>query len=150
MMGAGTTEPSEEIVIARRRLFSSAHFYRQNRFTPEENKRVFGLCYTPYGHGHNYVVEVFITGPIDPKTRLVMNLANLDRILKTATDPLEHHHINFDVPEFKDLVPTTENIALYLRERITTELLAFDPTQNIKLQRLRLFETDDLWVEIWE
>ena len=141
----------ERVVVARRRMFSSAHLYRQKRFTPEENQRVFGLCYTDHGHGHNYVVEAFVIGPIDPKTKLVVNLADLDQILDSATQPLEHHHLNFDVPEFQDQVPTTENIALYLRDRIKSELEKLNSRLQAKLelQRLRLFETDDLWVEVW-
>lgn len=139
------------MVVARRRMFSSAHLYKQKRFTHEENKRVFGLCYTEHGHGHNYVVEAYIAGPIDPKTKLVMNLADLDKVLDSATQTLEHHHLNFDVPEFRDRVPTTENIALYLRDRIQSELKALNSNiqAKLELQRLRLFETDDLWVEVW-
>jgi len=132
-------------------MFSSAHLYKQKRFSHEENQRVFGLCYTEHGHGHNYVVEAFVSGPIDPNTKLVVNLNHLDRILDSATRPLEHHHLNFDVPEFLDLVPTTENIALYLRNRIKAELASLNSKLQgqLELQRLRLFETEDLWVEVW-
>ena len=138
----------DRVVIARRQMFSSAHFYRQEQFSDEENRRVFGLCYTKHGHGHNYVVEAFIDGPIDPKTKLVVNLADLDQILKDVTRPLEHHHLNHDVPEFAQCVPTTENIALYLAERIGNAVRAHE-NGNLKLQRLRLYETDDIWAEVW-
>lgn len=123
----------------------------------EDNRRLFGACFTPHGHGHNYLLEVFVQGPIDPDTQLVINLKDLDRLLAKAVEPLDHHHLNFDVPEFqakkKDstqdlsaLVPTTENIALYLRNRIQDLMKTLDP--KFKLRKLRLNETDDLWVEV--
>jgi 6-pyruvoyltetrahydropterin/6-carboxytetrahydropterin synthase len=143
---ATPTVNGERAIVARRRLFSSAHFYSQAQFNREQNLEHFGRCYTPYGHGHNYVVEAFIEGPIDPRTRLVMNLADLDEILIKVTDPLDHQHLNFDHPEFRDKVPTTENIALFLKREIARELLASHP--GLFLNRLRLFETDDLWVEV--
>ena len=135
----------ENGLVARRRLFSSAHFYKQQKFTDAQNKAEFGACYTPHGHGHNYVVEAFVSGPIDPTTRLVVNLADLDVMLDAATSALEHRHLNYDVPELSTLVPTTENIALYLLKKINEELLKFP---GLALDRLRLFETDDLWVEV--
>lgn len=140
-------QPLAHATIARRRLFSSAHFYRQEKFSESENRQVFGRCYTPHGHGHNYVLEVFVTGPILSETKLVVNLAEIDEILIRVTDPLDHQHLNFDLPHFSTNVPTTENIALYLRDQLIQELRAFP---KLKLQRLRLFETDDLWVEILE
>ncbi len=133
-------------VIARRRLFSSAHLYDQKKFSREENLATFGRCHTPHGHGHNYVLEIFVEGRIDERTKMVIDLTDLDSILLTVTDPLDHQHLNFDVAEFKEKVPTTENIALYLREKVRIELQTRHP--SLKLKRLRLFETDDLWVEI--
>lgn len=137
----------ETAVIARKCLFSSAHFYNQPKFSEEQNRQEFGLCYTPHGHGHNYVIEAFVEGPIDPHLRLVMDLAHLDEILHHSTRALDHHHLNFEVPEFKFLIPTTENIALYLRDKIVHGLQKYP---GVKLNRLRLFETDDLWVEVYE
>jgi 6-pyruvoyltetrahydropterin/6-carboxytetrahydropterin synthase len=138
----------ERSLIARRMLFSCAHFYKQDRFSDAENARVFGQCYTPYGHGHNYVLEVFVDGPIDPTTRLVMNLAELDDCMKLVTAPLDHRHLNFDVAEFSQTIPTTENIALYLRQKLLGWIQSHAP--NLNLTRLRLYETDDLWVEVRE
>lgn len=141
-----TSNSSEKIVIARKVHFSSAHFYNQEKFSHEENLRVFGRCYTPYGHGHNYVLEAFIEGPIDPATRLVMNLFDLDRILKNVVDHLDHQHLNFDVAYFKSTIPTTENISFYLWGITKAALSKEFP--NLSLNRIRLFETDDLWVEM--
>jgi 6-pyruvoyltetrahydropterin/6-carboxytetrahydropterin synthase len=136
----------EQSVIARRLLFSCAHFYKQDAFSEAENKRVFGPCFTPHGHGHNYTLEVFVEGKIDADTRLVMNLTELDDCLKHATKTLDHKHLNFDVSEFAKKVPTTENVAIYLRARVLEWLNTH--ASFVKLTRLRLFETDDLWVEV--
>jgi len=140
---------NDNALVARRRLFSSAHFYKQCQFTDEENRRTFGACYTPFGHGHNYVLEIFIEGPIDPESRRVIQPSALDGLLEAVTAPLDHHHLNFDLAPFKGdegLVPTTENIALYLRAEVLKGLGAMSPA--LRLKRLRLFETDDLWVEL--
>lgn len=134
-------------VLSRRRLFSSAHFYHQPRFSEAENRAVFGRCFSEHGHGHNYILEAFIEGPIDSRTGLIMNVVDLDEILKEVTDPLDHQHLNLDIAEFRDVVPTTENIALYLREKLRARLPALSP---FKLVKLRLYETDDLWVEVEE
>lgn len=128
-----------QAITARRVRFSSAHFYKQEKFSDDENRTTFGACYTTYGHGHNYVLEVFIEGVVDA----------LDSALFAVVSELDHRHLNFDVPAFAPSggrVPTTENIALYLRDRLLERL----GTGDGRLQRLRLYETDDLWVEVWE
>lgn len=132
-------------LIARRRTFSTAHFYEQKKFTPEQNRAVFGACYTPYGHGHNYTLEMFVEGPIDSETGLVVNVTDLDVILKKVTADFDHHHISFDVPAFRDVVPTTENLISHFFNEIEKSLGALHPT--LKLNRVRLYETDEIWAE---
>src|SRR5438067_227142 len=105
--------------LTRRITFSSAHRYYQKKFTEAQNKKIFGRCYTPYGHGHNYVLELTISGPIDADTGMVMNLVDVDSILKDVTDPLDHQHLNHDVLAFADTVPTTENIAKYCYDELS-------------------------------
>jgi 6-pyruvoyltetrahydropterin/6-carboxytetrahydropterin synthase len=135
-----------DTVIARRRLFSTAHLYEQKTFSPEKNREVFGACYSKHGHGHNYVLEVFVEGPIDPETGLVINVNDLDTLMKTVVEPFDHKHISFDHPDFKDTVPTTENLAAHLSAKVKEELAKLHPT--LKLNRIRLFETDDLWATV--
>jgi 6-pyruvoyltetrahydropterin/6-carboxytetrahydropterin synthase len=130
-------------VIARRRLFSTAHLYEQNAFSPDKNREVFGACYSKYGHGHNYVLEVFVEGPIDQETGLVVNVNDLDVIMKTVIQPFDHRHISFDHPDFKNTIPTTENLTAHLYEKVKVELKKQLPL--LSLNRIRLFETDDLW-----
>lgn len=130
--------------LARRVYFSSAHRYHSPALSEEENKSVFGSCYSPYGHGHNYILEAYFEGPIDPTTGMVINLSQVDEILKEVVQPLDHHHLNFDVDYFKNRVPTTENIAIYCHDKINEHLKGL---QNLKLFKVRLFEGEDLWVD---
>jgi 6-pyruvoyltetrahydropterin/6-carboxytetrahydropterin synthase len=132
------------IYLSRRITFSSAHRYYQKSFSEEENRKVFGRCYTEYGHGHNYVLEITLGGEIDAKTGMVINLVDVDHILKSVTDPLDHHHLNFDVAEFREVVPTTENIAKYCYEKVAGLL-----PKGVKLVRARLFEADNLWSDYY-
>jgi len=112
-------------------LYRKAHFNAAHRlFLPEwsdeKNAAVFGKCSNPNYHGHNYELEVGITGPIDPVTGFVMDVAELKALIKTEVeDPFDHKNLNLEVPEFKDLIPTVENIAQViwtkLRGRISTQ-----------------------------
>jgi 6-pyruvoyltetrahydropterin/6-carboxytetrahydropterin synthase len=133
-------------------MFSSAHFYAQEKFSPQENLAHFGRCYTPFGHGHNYRLEVCLEGFRDPETGLVLNINDLNECLRLVCDPLDHQHLNFDVAEFKERVPTTENIALYLNRMLQNhfnKLTHFTPmADSLVFQRLRLYECDDIWVDL--
>lgn len=119
--------------------FSAAHFYKQNLWSDQKNEDLFGRCFTPYGHGHNYRLEVDLAltnkVPVDWIQRMTAQLHKV-------TGPLDHEHLNFVIPYFKDHIPTTENILIYLATEIKkTELANF-------LLRLRLFEMEDLWTQM--
>jgi 6-pyruvoyltetrahydropterin/6-carboxytetrahydropterin synthase len=131
------------IRMSRKVYFASAHRYFQREFSHEENQKVFGACYTDHGHGHNYVLEAFFEGPINPQTGLLVNLVDVDKILKGVIAPLDHHHLNFDVPYFKDVIPTTENIARYCFDKV----LEGSKGLPARLYKVRLFENEDLWVD---
>ena len=135
------------IRMARRSSFSCAHFYAQPAFSAEKNRAVFGACYTEHGHGHNYVLEAHYEGPIDVSTGLLVNLIDIDAIMKTVTHELDHHHLNFDVEYFKIHVPTTEMMAKYLFAGLVREQKKILPRAPLRLYKIRLFETEDLWVE---
>lgn len=132
------------IYLSRRITFSAAHRYFQKKLSEADNRKIFGRCYTEFGHGHNYVLEIAISGEIDPLTGMVMNLVDVDQILKNVVDPLDHQHLNFDVPAFKDTVPTTENIAKFCFDEIAKQM-----PPNVKLVRARLFETENLWADYY-
>lgn len=130
--------------LSRRISFSSAHRYFSSQLSTAENKRVFGRCYTEFGHGHNYVLDVTLKGKVDPVTGMVINLVDVDQILKEVTDPLDHHHLNFDLPYFKTLVPTTENIAIYCFNEVKNRL-----PKDVHLDHVRIYESDTLWAEYY-
>lgn len=129
--------------LARKITFSSAHRYYHPRLSEEENLAIYGSQYSPHGHGHNFILEVHVDGPVDPQTGLVINLKDLDAILKKVTSPLDHHHLNYDVPYFQEHVPTTENIARYCFEAVSRELEG----SPVHLHKVRLYEGEDLWVD---
>jgi 6-pyruvoyltetrahydropterin/6-carboxytetrahydropterin synthase len=119
--------------------FAAAHLYRQKNWDPAKNAQVFGKCYSEYGHGHNYRLEVGFTLS---SQALQTSTTDLNQAVSQVCALLDHKHLNFVVPEFLNTVPTTENIALYLLKKLQ-EACPKDPISYIKL-----FETDTLWVEI--
>lgn len=133
--------------MSRRASFSSAHLYSNRSFSEQENKATFGKCFTEHGHGHNYLLEAFFEGRIDAKSGLIINLLDIDDLLKVLTEVLDHKHLNFDVPEFKETIPTSENLARYCFLKLEDLRQAKLPQVDMRLYKVRLFETDDLWVE---
>lgn len=113
--------------ICRRETFNAAHRLFKPEWDDSKNSEVFGKCSSPNYHGHNYVLEVWIEGPIDPETGFVMDLKGLkDIITHEILDRFDHRNLNLDCPEFADLIPTAENIAIViwniLREKISANL----------------------------
>jgi 6-pyruvoyltetrahydropterin/6-carboxytetrahydropterin synthase len=111
--------------LTRRVTFAAAHRYRITEWSDEQNAATFGLCARPNYHGHSYVCDVTVTGDVDPRTGFVADLGVLDRVLqREVRDRLDHANINLDLPEFADgrLVPTGENLARFIAERVQAEL----------------------------
>ena len=127
--------------------FEAAHRYWNPAFSDEENCRIFGKCVSPYGHGHNYVLRVTLSGQVDPRTGMVINIKELDRILKDVSGEFDHKFINLDHPAFRDRIPTTENLASYMRDRI--EDIFRTEHGPYQLFRLRLYEEPTLWAEVF-
>lgn len=130
-----------KVQLARRIHFSSGHRYFNKNWNEKKNKEIFGLCYSEHGHGHNYTLEVYLTGPINPETGMVINLQEVDHILKQVIAPLDHQHLNHDLEEFKEKVPTTENLAQYCFKKVREKL------NSVQIDKVRLFEGEDLWVD---
>ena len=100
------------MVITRKVEFSASHVCRDPALSDEENQRIYGMAANPHGHGHNYVVEVSLAGDPDPVTGMVLDLKELKEILKREiVEPYDHRFLNYEVPPFDRVVPTTENIA---------------------------------------
>jgi 6-pyruvoyltetrahydropterin/6-carboxytetrahydropterin synthase len=111
--------------LTRRIAFAAAHRYRRPEWNDARNAEIFGVCARPSFHGHTYVCEVTVRGTIDETTGMVVDLAMLDRVLAAEVrDRFDHRNINLDVPEFADgrLVPTGENLARFICERVQTAL----------------------------
>jgi 6-pyruvoyltetrahydropterin/6-carboxytetrahydropterin synthase len=99
--------------MTRTYLFSASHRLHTPALPEAENARIFGKCNNPYGHGHNYELQVTVRGPVDVETGLVVNRDRLDGyVRKQVVHRFEHKNINLDVPELRELVPTTENMVL--------------------------------------
>ena len=125
------------IALGRRYHFAASHRLHTTRLSKEENNRVFGKCNNPYGHGHNYTLEVRFSGPVDPATGMIANLADLDAFVnERVIEPFDHHSLQDDVPAFRELVPTTENLCTEVFKRLKSFPAA-------KLEAVRIEETSN-------
>ena len=119
MASAKTSHKSPIVMLTRVESFSSSHRLHSNQLSDEENLQIYGKCNNPNGHGHNYKVEGTVRGPLDPKTGMVMNIADLKVVMNKAfMETLDHKNLDKDVPYFKDCVSTAENIAVYIWNRM--------------------------------
>ncbi len=101
------------VYITRRATFSAAHRLHSSRLTDVENAQVFGKCNNPAGHGHNYVIEVTLRMPMDPRTGMAMNLVDVKNTIEAQVCAvLDHKHLEHDTPYFKDLPSTAENLSV--------------------------------------
>jgi len=112
--------------ICRRETFNAAHRLFKAEWSDEKNLDVFGKCSYPNYHGHNYVLEVWVDGKVNPETGFVIDLKILKEIIQSEiTERFDHRNLNLDCPEFKGIIPTTENIAIViwniLREKIDVD-----------------------------
>jgi 6-pyruvoyltetrahydropterin/6-carboxytetrahydropterin synthase len=133
------------IRLTRKTEFCAAHFYHNPAFSAEENRRIFGKCNNPHGHGHNYVLEVSVAGEPDAATGMLLDLRELkDIVEREVVQRLDHRHLNYEVPELAGKIPTCENVAAqiwkWLAPSITTGRLA----------RVRLYESPDFYVDCTE
>lgn len=124
--------------------FSASHRYYRPEWPEEENRRIFGKCALPHGHGHNYLLEVTLKGPIDPVTGMVINLVDVKAAVEEVLAGFDHKHLNEDMEYFKERIPTTENLAMTLWGLIDRRL-----PQGPRLAALRLHEDEDLYVEYY-
>lgn len=132
------------MVITRKVEFSASHICRNPQLSDEENRELFGLAANPHGHGHNYVVEVSLHGEPHPMTGMVLDLKELKEILnREIVAPYDHRFLNYEVPPFDRMVPTTENIARDIWRRLEPHLTGPDR----HLYSVRVYETPDLFVD---
>src|SRR5215475_855006 len=107
------------IELARRYRFSASHRLHSAQLSEVDNRRVYGKCNNPHGHGHNYTLEVRVSGTIDPATGMIANLADLDAFVnEQIIEPFDHRSLQDEVPAFRDVVPTTENLSIEIFQRL--------------------------------
>ena len=130
------------VLLTKRLEFAAAHRYIKPEWDEAKNRAVFGLCYNPPAHGHNYMIEVTVLGEVDPNTGMVVNLFDLKRALLKVLEEFDHKNLNLDMPYFKDRIPTSENLACVLWSKM-------DGQKDIgKLHAIRLYEDEDLYAEV--
>ena len=128
--------------LTRRYPFCASHRLQVDSLTEEENQRLFGKCNNPYGHGHNYVLELSIEGEADPDTGLLAARDALDRMVhERVIAQIDHKDMNADVAEFQQRNPTTENLAIVMGEWLCQAWRAAPPAPGARLARIRLEET---------
>jgi len=126
--------------------FSASHRYWNPEWSEEKNKELFGKSAGPHGHGHNYRLEVTVEGEVDTETGMIINLFELKHVLNEVLIDFDHKNLNEDNTHFKTLIPTTENIAKVLWDLIDEKIRG---NPKCDLYRIRLYETDDLYVDYW-
>jgi 6-pyruvoyltetrahydropterin/6-carboxytetrahydropterin synthase len=132
------------MLITRRIEFSASHRCHLPDRSPEENLRIFGESAHGYGHGHNYVLEVGVEGQPDPVTGMIVDLKDVKQVLtEEVVDVMDHRHLNYEVPPFDRVVPTAENLAIEIWNRLEPRL----KSNRGRLALVRLYETADLYVE---
>lgn len=128
--------------VTRKTVFNAAHRLHNPKWDDEKNKKIFGLCNSPNFHGHNYTLLVHVTGEIDEDTGYVMDLKYLsDLIFEHIEEKFDHRNLNLDLPEFKNLIPSAENIARVIWEILRKHI---DSKYDLKIT---LYETEKNSVE---
>jgi 6-pyruvoyltetrahydropterin/6-carboxytetrahydropterin synthase len=135
--------------VTRRYRFAASHRLHAPGLSEIENRRLYGKCNNPYGHGHNYVLEVSARGPLDSATGRALDPAALDRLVeRQVMTPFDHRNLNVEVSVFASAVPTSENLAVEIWRRLTSEWSAEFPGEWPKLDRIRIAETPNNIFEI--
>lgn len=135
--------------LTRRYRFCASHRLHVSALSDAGNRELYGKCNNPYGHGHNYILEVAVSGPVDDRTGRVLNVSHLDEMIQTRVlDFLDHRHLNRELPVFAGTVPTTENLATEIRRMIDAAWPHNFPDSPATLAGLRLLETKNNFFEI--
>ena len=131
------------VYLTRRYRFSASHRLHNDALTPEENSRLYGKCDNAFGHGHNYMLEVTVAGPVDPATGMVLDLGILDgAVQREVIDRFDLTNLNVDSELFRKLVPTTENVCIEIYKLLKGKLTGGTAWPAARLDRIRLEETN--------
>ena len=131
-----------EVTITRRLHFSAAHRVHNPAMSDEENRRIFGKCNNPNWHGHNYILDVSVKGPLDSKTGYVIDLSQVKALVEQhVISKVDHRNLNLEVDFLRDVIPTTENVVVAFWRALEPAL------RPARLTRLVLWETVNNYVE---
>jgi 6-pyruvoyltetrahydropterin/6-carboxytetrahydropterin synthase len=126
--------------------FSAAHRLALSTLTLEENSKVYGKCARVHGHGHNYHLEVSVLGDIDARTGMIVDLEALQKVIDDyVVEPFDHSFLNKDIPYFAEVVPTAENIALYVAQLLQAPIREL----GAELEKVKLIESPNNSCEIY-
>ena len=136
-------EGAGQAYFGRRYMLSASHRLHVDSLSDEENGAVYGKCNNPYGHGHNYLIEVSARGPADVATGLAVSVASLDDLVRRQVlEPFGHSNLNADTDAFQGVVPTSENLAVEICRRLKRHWSAAFPGGWPKLEKIRIAETE--------
>ncbi len=128
--------------VTRRYAFAASHRLHSGELSAEENRRLYGKCNNPHGHGHNYVVEVTVRGPLDGATGRAVDIAALDELVaRDVVRPFDHRNLNREVAVFAGVVPTSENLGFEICRRLKRDWNQVFPGKWPKLEKIRIGET---------
>ena len=131
-----------EITVSRKAHFNAAHRLHNKNWSDEKNQKIFGKCNYQNYHGHNYELIVSVTGEINPETGYVIDMGELKKIIKNEIEErLDHKNLNLDIPHFSNIIPSAENICIYIYDIIRDNI-----DSQFKLS-VRLYETPRNFVE---
>ena len=135
--------------VTRRYRFAASHRLHSTALTDEENRGLYGKCSNPYGHGHDYVLDVTAVGPVNAVAGQVLHIPTLDRLVsEEVLRDFDHRYMNADLAEFKTLVPTSENIIRVIEDRLIARWCAAFPGEVPRLEGIRLRETKRNFFEL--
>lgn len=128
--------------LSRRYWFSASHRLHSPAFTEEQNRELYGKCNNPFGHGHNYALEITISGFVDPRWGMVANLVDLDGVVSSEVlERFDHSDLNRQSGPFGEAVPTTENLCIAIYDLLERRWPAENGLAGTRLERVRLEET---------
>ena len=138
------------VLITRKIEFSASHVYHNARLSPEENRRVFGKCNNPHGHGHDYVMDVTIRGDVDPARGRLISIDALDEFVQSVIlKNFDRRNLNLEVSEFATLVPTTEVLSEVIAERLSAAWPVRFGGSGARFEKLRIRETRNNIFEVF-
>ena len=128
--------------VTRRYRFAASHRLHSDGFSEDENRKLYGKCSNPFGHGHDYVLDVTASGPVNASSGQVVHVPTLDRLVtEQVLKDFDHRYMNADLNEFKALVPTSENIIRVIEDRLMARWSDAFPADGPRLEGIRLRET---------